>query len=37
MALFLTQDHMELEVSKHYFSHRFNQMFSKLYEAITMG
>ena len=35
LKFFLTQDHMELEVSKRYFSTSFNQMWSKLYQDVA--
>ncbi len=34
MKFLLTQDHMGLEISKHYSSHSFHLMSAKLYEDI---
>ena len=35
LKFLLTQDHMELEISKRYFSHSFHRTPSKLYENIA--
>ncbi len=34
LKIFLTQDHMELQISKCYFSHHYHWSPSKLYENI---